>query len=240
MEERLIARDVCVHFEGVKALDGVDLLLHPGEIVGLIGPNGAGKTTFVNVLSGFQVPTSGSVSLIGHEIGGWAPHRIARLGLTRTFQNVRVFPELSLFDNLVIGSLGVKTSRRDARALAWTLLDHMGLAARAHDPAVALSHGEARWVGLMRAMAARPKFLLVDEPAAGLNEAEADELVTLLASVRSELGIALLVIEHNMRLIMSLCDRIQVLDHGKTIASGAPKEIQADQRVLEAYLGTAA
>jgi ABC-type branched-subunit amino acid transport system ATPase component len=240
MEERLIARDVCVHFAGVKALDGVDLLLHPGEIVGLIGPNGAGKTTMVNVLSGFQRPTSGTVTLRESEIGHWPPHRIARAGLTRTFQNVRVFPELTILDNLVIGSLGVVKSRREAQSLAWTLLERMGLSSRAHDQAVALSHGEARWVGLMRAMAARPQFLLVDEPAAGLNDAEADELVTLLASVRRELGIALLVIEHNMRLIMNLCDRIQVLDHGKTIATGAPGEIQTDKRVLEAYLGTAA
>ncbi len=240
MSAPLRTHGVQVHFAGVKALDGVDLQLESGEILGLIGPNGAGKTTFVNVVSGFQPPTSGDVWLGESNSSRWSPERVSKAGLARTFQNVRLFPELSVFDNLLAGALAHGHSHKAAAARAWTLLDRMSLQHRAQDPAGSLSHGEGRWLGLMRALATGPSVLVADEPAAGLNELESDELVDLLRSARDELGVSTLVIEHNMRFIMRLCDRIQVLDHGRTIAVGAPDEIRTDEQVLEAYLGAEA
>lgn len=237
-EHRLEVRGLRVHFEGVKALDNVDGELVEGEILGLIGPNGAGKTTFVNAVSGFQRPTSGNVSLSGNETSGWPPHRLAAAGLARTFQNVRLFRGLSVLENVEAGGIGVGLSRREARESAFDLLGRMRLTDRAAAPAASLSQGEERRLGITRALAVRPRFLLLDEPAAGLNEAESDDLLDALAAVRQDFGCGLMVIEHDMRLIMRLCDRIQVLDHGKTISIGTPDEVRADPAVLTAYLGT--
>jgi branched-chain amino acid transport system ATP-binding protein len=238
-EAQLEARDVRVHIRGVKALDGVDLELGQGEILGLIGPNGAGKTTLVNVLTGFQRATTGAVLLGGEEITGWTSAEIARAGLVRTFQDVRLFSGLSVFENVEAAAAG-GASRREARALAGELLARLGLDERCDGPAGGLPHGDERRLGIARALAARPAFLLLDEPAAGLDEAESDELVGALAAIRDEFELGLLVIEHDMRLIMQLCERIQVLDHGKTIAIGTPAEVRSDPAVLTAYLGTAA
>jgi branched-chain amino acid transport system ATP-binding protein len=235
----LEAREIRVHIRGVKALDGVDLELRQGEILGLIGPNGAGKTTLVNVLSGFQRATTGTVMLGGEEITGWTSAEIARAGLVRTFQDVRLFSGLSVFENVEAAASSGGASRREARALARSLLARVGLEARRDGPAHGLPHGEERRLGIARALAPRPAFLLLDEPAAGLDEAESDELVGALATIRDEFELGLLVIEHDMRLIMRLCERIQVLDHGKTIAIGTPAEVRSDPAVLTAYLGTA-
>jgi branched-chain amino acid transport system ATP-binding protein len=233
----LEATGFAVHFEGVKAVDGVDLTLRRDEILGLIGPNGAGKTTFVNALTGFQRLTAGAVTIDGVEVTGWSASRLARTGLARTFQSVRLFPRLTVLENVEAAGVGVGLGRRGARELAVELLTRLGLAGRAHELASGLPHGEERRLGIVRALASRPRYLLLDEPAAGLNEVEADELVVALAGIRDDFGCGLMVIEHDMRVIMSLCERIQVLDYGRTISIGTPEEVRNDQAVLTAYLG---
>jgi branched-chain amino acid transport system ATP-binding protein len=236
----LEARDVRVHIRGIKAVDGVDLTLRGGEILGLIGPNGAGKTTLVNALSGFQRVTSGKVVLHGTDITAWLAPEIARAGLVRTFQDVRLFPGLTSFENVEVGALAAVSSRSRARSLAHELLARVRLEHRAGRSAGGLPHHEARRLAIARALATRPDFLLLDEPAAGLTESEADELVDALAAVRDAFGIGLLVIEHDMRVIMGLSERIQVLDHGKTIALGTPEQVRGDPGVRIAYLGSGA
>ena len=232
------AENVKVHFAGVKAVDGVDLVLRRGEILGLIGPNGAGKTTLVNALTGFQELTGGRVFIDELEITGWPPHRLGRMGLVRTFQGVRVFGELTAFENVELGALGVGASRKDARKRAWELLERMQLSDRAEQRAASMSYGDERRLGLLRVLATMPNFLMLDEPAAGMNEAESDELMAAIAEIRNEFGFGVLVIEHDMRVIMGLCERIQVLDYGKTISIGSPDEVQRDPAVVTAYLGT--
>ncbi len=233
----LEARQLKVHFGGVRAVDGVDLALRKGEILGLIGPNGAGKTTLVNALSGFQKPTAGSVVMNGNEVTGWSPHRLARLGLTRTFQSVRLFPDLTVLENVELGGVAVGMWRPAARRWAQDLLERLQLGDKAHLYGKGLPHGLERRLGIVRALAAKPSFLLLDEPAAGLNEQESDELVGSLTLVRDDFACALMVIEHDMRVIMRLCERIQVLDYGKTISIGSPAEVRSDPAVLTAYLG---
>ena len=235
---QLEARGIRVNFDGVRAVDGVDLYLNGGEILGLIGPNGAGKTTLVNVLSGFQRPTSGGVSLEGEDITGWPPDRIARAGVVRTFQGTRSFSDLTVLENVEVGAVGVGARREDAATLAWDLLERMHLTEKAALVAVSLPHGDERRLGIARALATRPRFLLLDEPGSGLNESETDELVEILSSTRRDLTVGLLVIEHDMRLVMRLCERIQVLDYGKTITVGSWDEIRNHRQVLEAYLGS--
>lgn len=227
-----------VHFQGVKAVVGVDLAMERGEILGLIGPNGAGKTTLLNALSGFQPLTSGGIWLGGRPVTGWVPFRLAQAGLSRTFQNVRLFGGLTVLENIELGAVGTGLSRKAAQVRAWDLLDRMNLADKAAARADALPYGQERRVGILRAVASYPRFLLLDEPAAGLNEAESDDLMKTIADLRSEIGCGVLVIEHDMRLIMGLCDRIQVLDYGKTICIGNPTEVQSDPTVITAYLGT--
>jgi branched-chain amino acid transport system ATP-binding protein len=233
----LEARDLKVHFGGVRAVDGVGLALRKGEILGLIGPNGAGKTTLVNALSGFQKPTAGTVLLDGTDVTGWSPHRLARRGLARTFQSVRLFPDLTVLENVELGGVGVGMRRPAARRWARDLLERLRLADKAALYATGLPHGLERRLGIVRALAAKPAFLLLDEPAAGLNEQESDELVASLSLIRDDFSCALMVIEHDMRVIMRLCERIQVLDHGKTISIGTPTEVRQDPAVLVAYLG---
>jgi ABC-type branched-subunit amino acid transport system ATPase component len=234
---RLVAEGIRVHFEGVRAVDGVDLTLEKGQIMGLIGPNGAGKTTLMNAVSSFVSLTGGKVVLDGVDVTGWAPHRLATRGLVRTFQDVATFPGLTVFENVELGALGAGLSRREARARAWELLESLGLRRRAHQPASSLPHGDERRVGIARAVAVGPKFLLLDEPAAGLDDAESLALTEAIARLREELACGVLLVEHDMRIIFRVCERIQVLDYGKSIAVGTPEEIRTDKRVVAAYLG---
>ena len=236
--DRLEARAVKVYFDSVKAVDGVDLDLHRGEILGLIGPNGAGKTTLVNALSGFQVPTDGRVSLGDVDVTGWAPHRLARRGLARTFQNIRLFPFLTAFENVEAAAVSIGLRRSEAARWSAEVLDRLDLGGIRHLRAGALPQGDERRLGIARALATRPRFLLLDEPAAGLNDVESAQIVTALRGIHESFTCGLLVIEHDMSVIMRLCDRIQVLDYGKTISSGSPAQIRSDPAVLAAYLGS--
>src|SRR5438876_4563181 len=234
---KLVAEGIRVHFEGVRAVDGVDLTLERGQIMGLIGPNGAGKTTFMNAVSSFVPLTAGRVVVDGVDLTGAPPHRLVAGGLVRTFQDVATFPGLTVFENVELGALGAGLSRRRARARAWELLDSLGLRARARLPASALPHGDERRVGIARAVAVGPKFLLLDEPAAGLDDAESLALTEQIARLREELGCGVLLVEHDMRIIFRVCDRIQVLDYGKSIAVGSADEIRRNKQVIAAYLG---
>jgi branched-chain amino acid transport system ATP-binding protein len=205
--------------------------------MGLIGPNGAGKTTFMNAVSSFVPLTAGRVSLAGDDVTGWSPQKLVRLGLVRTFQDVATFPELTVFENVELGALGGGLSRRAARARARELIEGLGLAHLARLPATALPHGDERRVGIARAVAVGPKFLLLDEPAAGLDDAESLDLTRTIARVRDDLGCGVLLVEHDMHIIFRVCERIQVLDDGKTIAVGSPEEISTSKEVVAAYLG---
>jgi branched-chain amino acid transport system ATP-binding protein len=228
-----------VHFGGMRAVDGVDFTVAQGEVVGLIGPNGAGKSTLVNAVSGFQKPTAGTVSIDADDITRWSSQRRARAGLVRTFQAVRLFAGLSVLDNIMAGALGVGLGTRRAAHRAAEIASALALDDRLDDSAGSLPHGVERRVGIARALAAGPRFLMLDEPAAGLNETESDELGQLLHTVRDRFECGICLIEHDMRLIMSRCERIQVLDSGKTIASGTPAEVRRSPAVLAAYLGAA-
>lgn len=235
--EFLAADRATVAFGGVQAIAEVDLRVEAAEILGLIGPNGAGKTTLLNLLSGFVRPDVGDVVVGGQVITGWAPNRRARAGIGRTFQAARLFADLTVAENIVCGGLGVGLSSRLAQDRAQDLLRQAGLGRRSAAAARTLTHGEARRVAILRALAGMPRFLLLDEPAAGLNEHETDELTLFLRQVRDELGCGLVVVEHDMRLVMSLCERLHVLDHGKTIFVGPPADARQDAAVLAAYLG---
>jgi branched-chain amino acid transport system ATP-binding protein len=227
-------------FAGVQALREVTLALDPGEVVGLIGPNGAGKSTLVNVLTGFDRPTGGSVELEGTDITSWPPHRRGRSGLARTFQHSHAFRGLSVRENVEVAALGAGASPREATRRADDLLDRLGLARDAEAPASALAHGDERRLGVARALATDPRYVLLDEPAAGLPEAEVPPFVELIRSVRAEHGAGVLLIDHNMALIMEICDRIVVLDQGMVLAEGTPAEIRANLDVAAAYLGESA
>jgi branched-chain amino acid transport system ATP-binding protein len=224
-------------FGGVQALADVDLELARSEVVGLIGPNGAGKTTLVNVITGFDFPTTGSVELEERDVTRWSPQRRGRAGLARTFQHGHAFKGLSVRENVEVAALGVGASGRDARARAQRLLGALGLAARAEETASALPHGDERKLGVARALATEPRFVLMDEPAAGLTEAEVPDLAAVVRSVRDEHGAGVLLIDHNVTLILEVCDRIQVLDQGRTLAKGTPDEIRKNIDVANAYLG---
>jgi branched-chain amino acid transport system ATP-binding protein len=235
----LRATAVSRSFAGVHALRDVTLELHRHEVVGLIGPNGAGKTTLVNVITGFDLPTSGSVELEGREITSWSPQRRGRAGLARTFQHSHRFGTLSFRENVEVAALGSGASGREARRRSDELLELLGLADRADQSAAFLPHGDERKLGVARALATGPRFLLLDEPAAGLPEADVPDFAAVVRAARDrEAGV--LVIDHNMTLIMDVCDRIQVLDHGRTLAEGTPKEIRANLDVSAAYLGETA
>ncbi len=235
--DELAARGIRVYFEGLKAVDDVDLPFRRGEIVGLIGPNGAGKTTFVNAITGFQPLTGGTITLAGVDVTGWQPHRLAKLGLARTFQSLRFFRGLTVFENVEVAGVSVGLSRKEAKKRAWHFLEVMNLADKAELRAESLPYGNERRLEIARAVATAPRFLLLDEPAAGLYEAETDELVTTIGRLRDELSCGVLVIEHDMSVIMRLCERIHVLNYGRTIGVGTPSEIQQDEAVLTAYLG---
>jgi branched-chain amino acid transport system ATP-binding protein len=227
-------------FAGVHALRDVTLELRRGEIVGLIGPNGAGKSTLVNVLSGFDRPSSGMVELEGRDITRWRPSRRGRAGLARTFQHSHAFRSLSVRENVEVAALGAGTSPSAARGRAEELLDALGLSPNADAPAEALAQGDERRLGVARALATNPHYVLLDEPAAGLPEAELPELSEAVRSLRDERDAGVLLIDHNMGLIMEVCDRIHVLDQGRTLAEGTPADIRANLDVAAAYLGESA
>ena len=234
----LECRDVSVHFEGVTALEDVSLSIRPGVCLGLIGPNGAGKTTLINVLTGFQKPDTGLITIDKTDITRWRPDSIARAGVVRTFQGVRLFPGLTVGENVEASAAGMGLRRNAARARAMEVLEWMGIADLANLKANALPYGGERQIGLARALAPRPKFLLLDEPAAGLNEAECDQLMATVARIPEDFQCGVLLIEHNMRVIMEVCETLHVLDGGRTIAEGLTEEVRSDARVIEAYLGS--
>ena len=236
----LRASSVSRSFAGIEALRGVTLELARGEVVGLIGPNGAGKSTLVNVLSGFDRPTAGSVELDGHDVTGWSAHRRGRHGLARTFQHSHSFRALSVRENVEVAALGAGAPARRAAQRAEQLLELLSLAAYADAPASALAHGDERRLGVARALASEPRYVLMDEPAAGLPEAEVPDFAAVVRSVRDDHGAGVLLIDHNMALIMDVCDRIHVLDQGTSLAHGTPAEIRANLDVAAAYLGESA
>jgi len=227
-------------FEGVHALREVTLELERGEIVGLIGPNGAGKSTLVNVLSGFDRPSSGTVELEGRDITRWRPSRRGRAGLARTFQHSHGFRSLSVRENVEVAALGAGAPPHAARDRAEELLGALGLSANAEAAANALAQGDERRLGVARALATDPRFVLLDEPAAGLPEAEVPAFADVVRSVRDERDAGVLLIDHNMGLIMEICDRIHVLDQGRTLAEGTPVDIRGNLDVAAAYLGESA
>jgi branched-chain amino acid transport system ATP-binding protein len=239
-EETLRASSVSRAFEGVRALQDVTLELHRHEVVGLVGPNGAGKSTLVNVLTGFDFPSSGTVELRGQEITRWSAHRRARRGLTRTFQHSRSFRSLTVRENVEVAALGVGVRAREARRRAEELLERLALTELAGVRADALAQGDERRLGVARALVTEPAFVLMDEPAAGLPEAEVPEFAEVVRSVRDTHRAGVLLIDHNMALVMGVCDRIHVLDQGRTLASGTPEEIRGDLDVAAAYLGETA
>jgi branched-chain amino acid transport system ATP-binding protein len=227
-------------FEGVQALREITLELRRREIVGLIGPNGAGKSTLVNVLSGFDRPTEGHVELEGRDVTRWPAHRRGRSGLARTFQHAHAFAALTVRENVEVAALGVGVGPRKAATRTAELLELLRLTAYTEAPAGSLAHGDERRLGVARALATDPRFVLLDEPAAGLPEAEVPDFAAAVRSVRDEHGAGVLLIDHNMALIMDVCDRIVVLDQGMLLAEGTPAEIRTNIDVAAAYLGESA
>lgn len=239
-QSRLVMTSASVVFAGLKALDDVSLNLEPGEILGLIGPNGSGKTTTINAITG-QVPLAkGEVRIGDQVISGLSPRKIALLGVARSFQIVRLFNNMTTLENIEIASLAKHDSRADAQDKARTLLREFGLERHADDLCGTLSYGDKRRVEIARALAGAPKFLFLDEPAAGMNQAETDALLEILRALPKDRGLGLLIIDHDMSFIMRLCDRLQVISSGRTIAEGSAEEVRTNHDVIEAYLGSGA
>ncbi len=249
----LEVQDISRAFGGLKAVDDVSLDVCPGEILAVIGPNGAGKSTLMKLISGFERPDSGQVRICGADVTGRQPHRIARAGIARTFQDNVVFPDDTPVDALMVAQQGrgranlvgqflgtpkARAERIDMAAAARALLLEMELAALADTPCAALSHGHLRRLSVAVALATRPKVILLDEPFAGLNGAETNSAMRFIRQVANERGLGVVLVEHDMRAVMEISDRILVLNHGRAIAMGTPASIRKDSAVIEAYLGT--
>ncbi|MEB3101067.1 ABC transporter ATP-binding protein [Ferviditalea candida] len=248
----LHVKDAGIHFGGLKALSGLNMEIEQGELVGLIGPNGAGKTTCFNLLTGVYTPTEGEILFEGKRLNGLAPYQITRRGISRTFQNIRLFNELSVLDNVkaayhslakhsiassILRLASHFAGEKEMEDKALQFLRIFQLETYKDEKAKNLPYGQQRRLEIARALAAGPKLLLLDEPAAGMNPQETIKLMELIAFIRKEFKLTILLIEHDMKLVMGICERIYVLDHGQLIAQGTPEEIRNHPKVIEAYLG---